>query len=83
MKPISVMRMELAAVVDALVRIEGPDEVADVLRKHGCSYRDFKDLDEGPGHWGYRDDEGGWHWKLRRFRNDSKAFPKWCKEVAA
>ena len=62
------MRFELQPVVDALVHCE-ENEVRAVLIDHDVTVAQFRELDERPGQWGYRDAEGGWHWKLRRWRN--------------
>ena len=58
-------------VVDALIAC-GEHEVGKVLKEHKVTVGEFWDLDNHPGTWGYRDGEGGWHWKLRRFRNTNK-----------
>lgn len=45
--------------------------VIEVLDRHRVTMAQFRELDEHPGHWAYKDAEGReWHWKLRRTRNN-------------
>lgn len=68
------------AFVDALVALVWPrdDEtpghvaVCELIREHKLTNADFVTLDAKPGYFGYRQDQGGWHWKLRRTRNSGE-----------
>ena len=70
----------LQTVVDALIALDFPKDdpdtgcrrVAQLLKAQGVKAPDFMLLDSKPGIWGYQDDRGGWHWKLRRFRNNPR-----------
>lgn len=81
-------KVRLEKLVDKLVAVkadsylgeEQREEVVSVLREearsNGFTRADFTVLDEKPGLFGYREDEGGWHWKLQQTRNRSRELFK-------
>lgn len=73
---------KMREVVEGLVELEtekqltteDQEAVIAIVDKAGINGREFIYLDEKPGAFGYREDEGGWHWKLRQTRNRNRGL---------
>lgn len=84
------MRKKLTRVIEALLVVRCDEHLSEeqqkavlgVLDSEGVGATEFTILDSKPGLFGYREREGGWHWKLRQVRNkrDTDLFKVLRKE---
>jgi len=63
---------EGAAMYESAFMVE---DVGRILQKHDATFHEFQLLDDTPGRLGYNLGNGrGWHWKLRRWRNQPRTL---------
>ena len=74
---------ELAELVVGKPGITADDAraIGRILGKDSAPYAALVQLDERPGLYGYREDRGGWHWKLRQARN--RHYSELCEGMGA